>query len=365
MSSELTLFQEFDGEENSIVTYMLRLQCYQGLPQDSIEKLEKYVSDAKRIANKASFDLAEKLCEAREEFRDNKHGGFEGWIEERLGISKQTAYRIIWRYEQFGSVENLEQLDIALTAQYALSQPSTPQTARDEAIQLAESGTKITVKLSENIIEKHKKDIEEAEKIRKEIQKEFDLFKQQVKREISLKNQELDLLKRDRQMREDEYAKLEAEKEQIAQSKVQVLKEDTPETKAKLAKIEQELKNLEAQQKKLQAERDEKDKQLQFTNKYVDDLTKQIQGYNRDNQLIAHHKEIRFKWQQACDAFHLGIKQGMARMVTQHDAQQAFEGDDWARLADLEAALQRTLESLSALRKHTTIDASMDYVVEA
>jgi DNA repair exonuclease SbcCD ATPase subunit len=358
MSSELvpstgtSVQKEFNWDETFAETKAL-------IEEDA--KLTATIEEAQIRRFEVRVHIGFNLMALQESHSKNRYGDFTTVELPRLGITDRTfahqCIRVAKLYQD-SIVDRDQRLNIPALkwgTWRLLSSPSTHSVVVEQVL----SGD---IEATPEAIKEANEKLKLAEQSHKNLQSEFDIFKQQVKRELSLKNQELDLLKRDRQMREDEYAKLEAEKEQVAQSKVQVLKEDTPETKSKLAKIEQEIKNLEAQQKKLKEERDEKDKQLQFTNKYVDDLTKQIQGYNRDNQLIAHNKEIRFKWQQACDAFHLGIKQGMARMVTQHDAQQAFEGDDWARLADLEAALQRTLESLSALRKHTTIDASMDYV---
>ena len=145
----------------------LQLQeCYTGLPAETIVSLEQRAVTINTLVSKASFEIGAELVAAREDYRHNKHGGFEGWIKQRLKWeSRQTAYNLIWRYEQFATVQHIGQLDMILTAQYHLAAPSVPQGARDEALQRAEAGEKITVKIAKEIIEAQRAQLhaEEAE----------------------------------------------------------------------------------------------------------------------------------------------------------------------------------------------------------
>lgn len=82
------------------------------------------------------------------------HGQWTNWCETEFGWSQRTARQMINAAETF-SAENLSNLDIATSALYILSAPSTPEEAREEALFLARKGQQITFRGAEDIREKY------------------------------------------------------------------------------------------------------------------------------------------------------------------------------------------------------------------
>jgi hypothetical protein len=74
-----------------------------------------------------------------------EHGEFQEWVEGNFSWAMRSATRMMEVAENFKSV-NLSDLDFAPSALYALAAPSTPESAREEAIQKAESGGTVTHK---------------------------------------------------------------------------------------------------------------------------------------------------------------------------------------------------------------------------
>lgn len=82
-------------------------------------------------------------------------GSFDGWLKTEFDWSRRTAYNFIGVHEQFGRA-NFAQLDIAASALYLLAAPSTPPEARQEALDLAATGKKITHQAAQQLIAQHK-----------------------------------------------------------------------------------------------------------------------------------------------------------------------------------------------------------------
>ncbi len=89
------------------------------------------------------WEVGQKLVKVRTQL---KHGQFEAWLSAEFGWSRRTAYNFINVYEAFSSRKNFAQLDIATSALYLLSAPSTPESVRHEFLDKAEKGEKITHK---------------------------------------------------------------------------------------------------------------------------------------------------------------------------------------------------------------------------
>ena len=89
------------------------------------------------------WEIGQKLVEVRSQL---EHGQFEVWLSAEFGWSRRTAYNFINVYEAFSDTKNFAQLDIATSALYKLAAPSTPQSIRNEFLNKAEKGEKITHK---------------------------------------------------------------------------------------------------------------------------------------------------------------------------------------------------------------------------
>lgn len=105
-----------------------------------------------RAAAQNIFDIGGKLAEVRDQLQHNRAGGFEAWLAAEFGMSRRTAYNFIGVYERFNRA-NFAQLDIAASALYLLAAPSTPDTAREEALRRAEAGERITHQKAKKIVQ--------------------------------------------------------------------------------------------------------------------------------------------------------------------------------------------------------------------
>jgi hypothetical protein len=110
------------------------------------DKLEGIAKDIERLQGTAILKIAERHAEARELFRYRRdEGGFAGWVETRLRFSRQTAYNLLHVHERFGDVESVKYLDtFPASILYLLAAPSTPEPVREEIIERAKTGEKIT-----------------------------------------------------------------------------------------------------------------------------------------------------------------------------------------------------------------------------
>jgi hypothetical protein len=92
------------------------------------------------------WTLGTDLLAQQAELSNHHDGAFTAWLKEEmepLGMSRQTAYRMMQVAQHF-SCNNLLQLPFAVSALYLLAAPSTPDEARERALELAEQEEKIT-----------------------------------------------------------------------------------------------------------------------------------------------------------------------------------------------------------------------------
>lgn len=109
--------------------------------------VQQRTGEIKALMRRTAQDIIEigaKYSEVRDLLRHNKNGGFEAWAESETGTARRLVYSFISVYETFGNRANFAQLDIAPSALYLLAAPSTPDEARQEAIEHASNGEKIT-----------------------------------------------------------------------------------------------------------------------------------------------------------------------------------------------------------------------------
>ncbi|MBV9386116.1 MAG: DUF3102 domain-containing protein [Chroococcidiopsidaceae cyanobacterium CP_BM_ER_R8_30] len=81
------------------------------------------------------------------------HGCFLDWIEAEFEWSYPTAARFIQVANAFSKIYQIDKF--APSALYLLAAPSTPETAREEALALAKAGEHITYTTAKNIKQKH------------------------------------------------------------------------------------------------------------------------------------------------------------------------------------------------------------------
>jgi hypothetical protein len=86
------------------------------------------------------------------------HGQFGPWLRAEFGWTERTARNFMAVAEQFGpKTEMISDLQIEPTAAYLLAAPSAPDEARQAAVELAESGKRITAKVAKKILADERK----------------------------------------------------------------------------------------------------------------------------------------------------------------------------------------------------------------
>mgnify|MGYP005852895145 CR=1 FL=1 len=136
----------------------LAVFSYDALDTETRIVVQQKTSEIKTLMRRTAQDIIDiggKFAEVRDLLRHNKTGGFEGWLDAE-GWKKQFAYNCMAVHVTFANSPNFGQLDIAASALYLLVSPSTPDAAREEAIQRAEAGETITHKAAQTIVAAHK-----------------------------------------------------------------------------------------------------------------------------------------------------------------------------------------------------------------
>jgi hypothetical protein len=141
-SSDLGLTTQFDylmlaSEQRAIV---------QQRTGEIRERLQRSAQDI--------WEIGQGLADVRAQL---KHGQFEAWLKAEFGWSRRTAYNFINVYETFQERANLAQIDIATSALYLLAAPSTPPELRQQYLQEAKAGKKVTHQDLRQTIERERK----------------------------------------------------------------------------------------------------------------------------------------------------------------------------------------------------------------
>ncbi|MDB9304021.1 DUF3102 domain-containing protein [Nodularia spumigena] len=128
-----------------------------------VEQRTSEIREQLRKTAQDIWEIGQSLAEVRAQL---KHGQFETWLKAEFGWSRRTAYNFINVYETFGNRANLAQIDIATSALYLLAAPSTPENLREQYLQEAKTGKRITHKeLVHNIKHQAEKVAEKSEEL--------------------------------------------------------------------------------------------------------------------------------------------------------------------------------------------------------
>lgn len=115
-------------------------------------------SELKSLIRRTAQDIVkigQKLIEVRKRLG---YGNFRKWLKAEFAWSHPTATRFIQVAEQFSCI-NLMQIDIAASALYLLARPSTPEEARQEALDRAALGETITHAAAKGILAQYTVDV--------------------------------------------------------------------------------------------------------------------------------------------------------------------------------------------------------------
>lgn len=117
-------YDSLDSEQKSIIEQRT---------QEIKERLKRSAQDI--------WEIGQKIFEVRSQLA---YGKFDSWLKTEFGWSRRTAYNFIQVYEAFPERATVAQVSIAASALYQLASPSTPPEVRQELIEQAKQGQKIT-----------------------------------------------------------------------------------------------------------------------------------------------------------------------------------------------------------------------------
>lgn len=162
------------------------------LTVDNAGRLEAIAVEIEAIQGVALLKIGERLMEARDLFKyDRDEGGFIGWIDARLKISKPTAYRMIDVFRSFGAANASHVETLSKSVLYALAGPSTPEPVREEAMRRVEAGEPVNLDTVMNL-KRQLVDAKDQAKVAKQDEKVQRTEAQRVKDERDRVRNELD-----------------------------------------------------------------------------------------------------------------------------------------------------------------------------
>jgi hypothetical protein len=85
------------------------------------------------------------------------HGQFLNWLSAEFGWRERSVQNVMAVATRFGESAKFADLPIQPSAAYVLAAPSVPDKAREVAVNRAEAGEQITVKVAEEIVARAKK----------------------------------------------------------------------------------------------------------------------------------------------------------------------------------------------------------------
>ncbi len=128
---------------------------YDALETEARIVVKQRTGEIKTLVRRAAQDIIEigqKLIEVKEHL---EHGQFGAWLKAEFDWSERTARQFMTVADQFKTA-NFADLNIGASALYLLAAPSTPDAARDEALERAAAGETITHQAARQIVEQHR-----------------------------------------------------------------------------------------------------------------------------------------------------------------------------------------------------------------
>lgn len=132
----------------------LALFDYAALDSETRIVVQQRTTEIKALMKRAASDIIEigqKLIEVKARLG---HGKFGAWLEAEFDWTERTAQRFIVVADRFTKNDNLSAF--APSALYLLAAPSTPDSAREEALERAEQGEPITHQTAREIVTNHR-----------------------------------------------------------------------------------------------------------------------------------------------------------------------------------------------------------------
>ena len=134
---------------------------YQVLDSQKRTEIEEATAAIRERLRKAAQDIWEIGKMLNDVQSKLQRGQFDEWIEAEFDWSRRTAYKFISVYKRFDNTVNLEEINIATSALYLLAAESTPEEIREDFIQKAQEGEKVTHQEVLKIVKKARENSQE------------------------------------------------------------------------------------------------------------------------------------------------------------------------------------------------------------
>lgn len=325
MENKLTLFDNatVDGQQKT---------WHIGLSNELQSSLKQRAVNIQLIYLQATMSLGRELAEAQKEL-SYKNGGFVKWCEEEARVDHQRAYEYIQIWENFKMLPlsgNI--LDIGKKVLLAASKKDVPQSARQEIVERHEAGQDITMALADDIIRKHKEEVEAERQRADQAEEEKKLTQQLLFSERSQSQEEIDKLNL-------QITALKKEKDDLSKPDEVIKEVDKPETIKRIEELEAEIKKTTQQRDNL--------------SQLVDELSADLDVKETQREQEARALKIRQEWQKATETMYKNINQFLGKLPLPLDTQ-VFDTDDWAMLDQVEESFQRAIAACRLLRLNQT-----------
>ena len=143
------------GSKASSISALFDYDSLERSQRSIIQQRTGEIRERLRRSAQDVWEIGEKLSDVRSRLQ---YGQFLTWLKAEFGWSQRTAYNFIKVYETFGDrFANLAKVDIATSLLYQLASPSVPEDLRNEVLESAEQGKKITANELRTAIKKVKR----------------------------------------------------------------------------------------------------------------------------------------------------------------------------------------------------------------
>ena len=141
---------------------------YASLDSETCQFVQEQTGEIRLLMRRTAqgiIEVGQKLIEVKQRLG---HGHFLDWLAAEFEWTERTARRFMTVAEKFGTKSDiLSSVDVAPTALYLLAAPSTPETAREEALVLAQRGEAITPTTAKQLKQRHSSPTPQLKRTRK------------------------------------------------------------------------------------------------------------------------------------------------------------------------------------------------------
>lgn len=183
---------------------------YEILDQETQINIKQKTFEIKVLIRQAAKDIIEvgqKLVTVKKQL---KHGEFRNWLKAEFDWSISSATKFMQVYDKFKNI-NFTHFNFSASALYALAAPSTPESARKHALQLADRGENITYSLAKQIVKHHK----ESEKIDFSSSHQFS-FEEKIHSDTQDSSSKIDVMQKDATQKPDKSVRIVEIKQEIS-----------------------------------------------------------------------------------------------------------------------------------------------------